>query len=430
MLSGAIAYNELAENHPEVVVQVMALMKSHPQAAQSEAELAGLDSGAERAQALFMYMARWADDIRGQSSYDHPKWHYVNIPYVPSDAVDRSNQAPLDAENILSTLTTNVEVIRDPHSSNADKAIALCWLFHQVGDLHQPLHVVSMMTAELPEGDRGGNLIFVLPGPDQPPMRLHAFWDNAADHTDKPSSVSRLARRLMRLPGLERTALQELQERPYTVELVFERWAREESYPLAVRVAYQGGTLAAAYDQSHAVVLSSFYVASAKEWSVRRVVLSGYRLADVLTALFPAASEASMTAEGQSAGVTVPEEAVLRARLKEFWQAVGAHDIAKRYELTTPTVRERVTLEEFRNTWSWQERPEFPVQNMRAELSRVCSCAELWLLRCTLSVELTIEKLGDPPVHARTVQMWEFADGQWYEAYSGAPYGRRCPGEH
>jgi hypothetical protein len=142
-----------------------------------------------------------------------------------------------------------------------------------------------------------------------------------------------------------------------------------------------------------------------------------------------AASEASTTPEGRSAGVRVPEETVLRARLKEFWQAVGAHDIVKRYEMTTPTVRARVTLEEFRKTWSWQERPEFPPQNMTAKLSKVCSCAELRLLRCVLSVELTIEKPGEPPTHERTAQMWEFADGQWYEAYSGAPSGRRCPGE-
>jgi S1/P1 nuclease len=429
MLSGAVAYNELAEGHPEVVAQVMALMKDHPQATQFEAELAGLNSEAEQAQALFMYMARWADDMRGQIGYDHPKWHYVNIPYVPSETVDRSNEAPLDAENILSAATTNIGVIRDPHSAPSDKAIALCWLFHQVGDLHQPLHVVSMITPELPEGDRGGNLIFVRPNPNAAPVRLHAFWDNAASHTDQPMSVSRLARRLSRLPSFERAAFQELQERPYTDELAFERWAREESYPLAVQVAYQGGTLGAAYSEERAVVLSSFYVASAKELSLRRVVLSGYRLADVLAALFPATSGASTAPQGQSDSVSVPEENLLRARLKEFWQAVGARDIVKRYEMTTPTVRERVTLEEFRKTWSWQERTEFPWQNMTAELSKVCSCVELRLLRCTLSVEVTIKQPGEAPVRERTAQMWEFADGQWYEAYSGAPSGRHCPGE-
>lgn len=118
-----------------------------------------------------------------------------------------------------------------------------------------------------------------------------------------------------------------------------------------------------------------------------------------------------------------------RARLKEFWRAVGAHDVAKRYALTTPTVRERVTLDEFRKTWSWQDQPEFPVQNMTADLTKICSCVQLRLLRCMVAVNLTIETPDERSIHERTVQVWEFADGQWYEAYSGAPGGRRCPGE-
>jgi hypothetical protein len=286
MLSGALAYNELAKSHPEVIAKVMALMKSHPQAAQFDAEVARFSSDRHRAQVLFMYMARWADDVSGQSAYEHPTWHYVNIPYVPSDAVDRSNQAPLAADNILSALSTNAGIARDPHGSEADRAVALCWIFHLLGDLHQPLHVVSMITPELPNGDRGGNLIYVQPALAQPPMRLHAFWDDAASSNNEPSAVVELARRLMRQSNLQRGALSELQQRPYANELSFERWAREESYPLAVRVAYQGGSLAAAYSEDRAVVLSSFYVASAEECAVRRIVLAGYRLADVLTMLF------------------------------------------------------------------------------------------------------------------------------------------------
>jgi len=39
------------------------------------------------------------------------------------------------------------------------KAIALAWLFHLVGDIHQPLHTAQLFTVDYPKGDRGGNEI-------------------------------------------------------------------------------------------------------------------------------------------------------------------------------------------------------------------------------------------------------------------------------
>jgi len=55
-----------------------------------------------------------------------------------------------------------------------------------VGDVHQPLHAVSLYTKELtaahlaksePDtGDRGGNLVFVIPA-DGEKVNLHAYWD-------------------------------------------------------------------------------------------------------------------------------------------------------------------------------------------------------------------------------------------------------------
>jgi hypothetical protein len=154
--------------------------------------------------------------------------------------------------------------------------------------------------------------------------------------------------------------------------------------------------------------------------------LSGLFRASV--ALLSQDAVASTPSAEVGAQVNVPEEQQLRARLEEFWQAVGAHDIVKRYQMTTPTVRKLVPLDAFKKTWEWQQRPEFPLQNMTAELARVCGCVELRLLRCTVLVDLVIAQPGESLRYERTAQMWEFAEGQWYEAYSGAPSGRRCPG--
>jgi S1/P1 Nuclease len=53
------------------------------------------------------------------------------------------------------------------------KAIALAWLFHFVGDIHQPLHTAKLFNV----GDRGGNEICVRVTQAGQPMDLHRFWD-------------------------------------------------------------------------------------------------------------------------------------------------------------------------------------------------------------------------------------------------------------
>ena len=55
------------------------------------------------------------------------------------------------------------------------KAIALAWLFHLVGDIHQPLHTAQLFTVDYPKGDRGGNEICVRVTQAGQPMDLHRF---------------------------------------------------------------------------------------------------------------------------------------------------------------------------------------------------------------------------------------------------------------
>ena len=57
------------------------------------------------------------------------------------------------------------------------KAIALAWLFHLVGDIHQPLQTAQLFTVEYPQGDRGGNEICVRVTQTGQVMDLHRFWD-------------------------------------------------------------------------------------------------------------------------------------------------------------------------------------------------------------------------------------------------------------
>jgi hypothetical protein len=51
--------------------------------------------------------------------------------------------------NILTALAENEGVVKKS-SDGERKAIALAWLFHLVGDIHQPLHTAQLFTPEYP----------------------------------------------------------------------------------------------------------------------------------------------------------------------------------------------------------------------------------------------------------------------------------------
>jgi hypothetical protein len=72
------------------------------------------------------------------------------------------------------------KVLKDAAAADEEKAIALAWILHLGGDIHQPLHTSARITELEPKGDQGGNL-FLLTPKDTPRERsenLHWFWDS------------------------------------------------------------------------------------------------------------------------------------------------------------------------------------------------------------------------------------------------------------
>ncbi|MGC4002630.1 MAG: S1/P1 nuclease [Pirellulales bacterium] len=76
-------------------------------------------------------------------------------------------------DNVIQALKFSRKTLLDPKTSPADRALALAWLIHLTGDLHQPLHSTSLYSKELyPTGDQGGNLVYLMQR-----TNLHALWD-------------------------------------------------------------------------------------------------------------------------------------------------------------------------------------------------------------------------------------------------------------
>jgi len=70
--------------------------------------------------------------------------------------------------------------------SDVLKSYDLVWLLHLTGDIHQPLHCATRVSATLKNGDAGGNAVKLLPASAE----LHGYWDSLLGVGDTAHDVS------------------------------------------------------------------------------------------------------------------------------------------------------------------------------------------------------------------------------------------------
>ena len=118
----------------------------------------------------------WADDARRTDG--GAKWHYIDIPRQASDG--DPNQwcqaiGPAVAKGdrdgcVLTAIAYFRDEVANPQTGPAERARALRYVIHFVGDLHQPLHAAD-------NHDNGGNCApMALPG-SLTISNLHSIWD-------------------------------------------------------------------------------------------------------------------------------------------------------------------------------------------------------------------------------------------------------------
>jgi hypothetical protein len=111
-------------------------------------------------------------------------WHYVT---VASGIAYKPSMAPPEGDAITA-LTKFTATLRDPKAPIGDRRVALRFIVHIIGDLHQPLHVGR-------GNDRGGNETPV--SFFNRPTNLHSLWDSGLIDNEK-LSYSEYARFLSR----------------------------------------------------------------------------------------------------------------------------------------------------------------------------------------------------------------------------------------
>jgi hypothetical protein len=244
---------------------------------------------------VFWQAAVWPDVARGirgadRRLYDRPTWHYVNGPIY----LDSSDKQTLDGKltnnmsaeyptdmpeskcNIQQAMKHALAVLADSGSTGPDRAVAYCWLFHLVGDSHQPLHSCALFSANrFPTGDRGGNDIPLRQG-----RNLHSLWDNLLGRQQGVNDVKRRAAELhdRELYGdiwdnaAEKTDVRQWLSESYTLASGF-------VYDDAVRDVVRRATPQQPLEQ---IVLSEAYLTAAGGHARKRVLAAGLRLAAIL----------------------------------------------------------------------------------------------------------------------------------------------------
>jgi hypothetical protein len=265
-----IAYRQLDDATKK---RVAAVLRNHPAADDPIWTHRPTNSVDDEMVNLFLNAATFPDDARPPSSpfhkFSRTEDHFINFAFRPPSK--EIGDAP-DGENLLNTYKTNVTKVKNTGNDDATRAVALSWIFHQVGDVHQPLHTVNRFSDAFPHGDRGGNSVKPFPNP-RGEHNLHAFWDDilGGDHqVDGFDQLDTIADSIVaNFPRASFGALAAVTD--------VDSWARE-SAQIAVSTSYEN------LDPS----LTSFadlplgYQADARNAARRRVALAGYRLADVL----------------------------------------------------------------------------------------------------------------------------------------------------
>jgi hypothetical protein len=256
-----------------MVVAELAHRALHPKAREAVDRLSLV--GATPATTGFVMGSCWADDVKNPK--DAP-WHYINL-HFRDDKKKPANQPA--KENVVWAIRKMIAILEDPSTAEMDRADALRYLTHLVGDIHSPMHCVARDSAAFPKGDRGGNDFALTPpeGLKPAPRNLHFLWDMGGGvfkQISRPltpggrGKVLDLADAISRLhpPSRLKKQLRELNP---------QKWA-EEGFALAKTKAYkikEGSAPDAAY------------LKVCRESSMERVALAGYRLAAVLNRVWP-----------------------------------------------------------------------------------------------------------------------------------------------
>ena len=253
------------------------------------AELSGLTEGAHTYNAISA--ACFADDLRRDQNHLDASWHFIDPPFTSSGKPLPSGQ------NVVWAIGHCIAVYKGLETDAVlSRQQALAMVMHLVGDVHQPLHCTSHADAQ-GHDDSGGNGVAVTNMPDALFPNLHSFWDSAFQRGFAAGGAAGTVTKLYEVSRPSAPSRPNIESRATALVHGFapgplwrmgglnpQKWALE-SHNIGYKSGYQklpGGP------DAKPVALTAAYVAAANKVASQRIVLAGYRLADVLQSLLSA----------------------------------------------------------------------------------------------------------------------------------------------
>ena len=221
-----------------------------------------------------MLASTFPDDARTTTygAGNKKKWHYINYAFSPDNTPLPAVPTP-NAETKLTSLIAGLKTMPD----GQERALDICWLFHLLEDIHQPLHTIALFDVGHPAGDKGGNETYIKVGETGGKVKLHSFWDKLPKGTF--DNIPAKADALLKNAKYKETGLTEL-----TTHTTLHGWIVNESVKLAKVDAYKNGTITGT--EAAPTVVDVAYKTNAAKIAERRVVLAGIRLAKELVRIY------------------------------------------------------------------------------------------------------------------------------------------------
>jgi hypothetical protein len=225
----------------------------------------------------FASRASWADRW-DQTHKETAKWHFADVEIGDGDlakacynfpklaAGQAASAGPAD-DCVVNKIAEFAVELHDPATSQAERILALRYLVHFVGDIHQPLHVAD-------HDDRGGNCILLDDGSGQR-RNLHGFWDTGVVKDLGPTPEAIADSLDAKITSAEITAW--TQGGPL-------EWATE-SFRLSTSVVYKLPALPTCADHTAPMRLEMSYIKTARVIAAEQLQKGGIRLAALLNAI-------------------------------------------------------------------------------------------------------------------------------------------------